>query len=139
GDLAEGRRELEEAAHSFPDDPEPQEALCRLLFEHGDLAEAEQALREKVRRDPTDAAAFHNLGTVHLRLCRHAPPAPWYPQSGRHRADRPRTYLQLGNALEASGQLNEAIEAWEQVLRLAPGDPEATAALRRAGGQTASP
>jgi cytochrome c-type biogenesis protein CcmH/NrfG len=37
--------------------------------------------------------------------------------------------LQLAEALKQTGRIDQAIEAWEQTLRLAPGDRQATAAL----------
>jgi GT2 family glycosyltransferase/tetratricopeptide (TPR) repeat protein/SAM-dependent methyltransferase len=131
GDFAAACRLLEDAARACPNDPEPQEALCRLLFEHGQPAEAERALVEKLRRDPEDAAAYHNLGTVRFSQGRPVDAADCYLESLRRRPDHPNTLFQLGQAYQAAGRVAEAAQAWREVLRLVPGDPEATNALAR--------
>jgi tetratricopeptide (TPR) repeat protein len=68
GDIAAARHEFEQAVAEFPNDVEPLQALCRLLFEHADPADTRQAIEELLRRDPQDAAAYHNLGSVYYRL-----------------------------------------------------------------------
>ena len=45
----------------------------------------------------------------------------------------PATYLHLGFALKESGRLEEAVSAWQQVLRLAPNDVAAHEELKQAG------
>ncbi|HUP79812.1 MAG TPA: tetratricopeptide repeat protein, partial [Pirellula sp.] len=40
---------------------------CRWLFHFGSVEESAKALEELVERDPTDAAAFHNLGLTYVR------------------------------------------------------------------------
>ena len=58
-------------------------------------------------------------------------------QAYRSRSDsgpnHPATYLNLGCALKDSGRMEEAVTAWEQALRLAPGDPMVRAELARVG------
>jgi 2-polyprenyl-3-methyl-5-hydroxy-6-metoxy-1,4-benzoquinol methylase len=91
------------AVDNYPDHPEAREAWCRFLFEHGEPAEAEAALRDKLRRQPEDAAAHHNLGTLNLRLGRYPAAAECYRQSLRYRPHHPATCAQLGFALQQCG------------------------------------
>jgi tetratricopeptide (TPR) repeat protein len=67
GDVESAKRWLEDAVKEFPDREEPWQAMCRLLFDHELLAEAEHAIQELLRRNPDDAAAYHNLGVVYMR------------------------------------------------------------------------
>ena len=57
--------------------------------------------------------------------------------SGSHcgivRMHVPATYLHLGFALKESGRIEEAVSAWQQVLRLAPTDTTALEELKQAG------
>jgi tetratricopeptide (TPR) repeat protein len=131
GDQEAARRELRRAAAECPDDPGPWQSLCRVLFEHGEPAEAEEALQELLRREPKDAAAHHNLGTVYQRQARHEAAVAAYEQSLRLRPDSPGTYFQLGHALRAGGRLREAVAAWKDALRLQPDHAEAREALRQ--------
>jgi cytochrome c-type biogenesis protein CcmH/NrfG len=83
--------------------------------------------------DPTDAWAHHNLGTVYLRTGPFNEAARSLRQSLRYRSNNVATYLNLASALKESGRLEEAMQAWEQVLRLSPGEPTARRELIRAG------
>ncbi len=106
------------------------EALCRLLFDHAEPAETEQELRQLLRLDPENAAAYHNLGTVHFRLHCYPEAVQAYQESLRHRPNTPGTYVQLGNALRESCRLGEAVSAWQEVLRIDPENQAAKEALR---------
>jgi tetratricopeptide (TPR) repeat protein len=132
-DMAGARRDFEQAVKACPDDIEIFDARCRFLFEHADPEETKRALEELIRRVPQDAAAHHNLGTINLRLGDYSAAIKCYRRSLELRPNAPGTYLQLAEALRGAGRMDEAIEAWEQTLRLAPGDPQTTKALREAG------
>jgi GT2 family glycosyltransferase/tetratricopeptide (TPR) repeat protein/2-polyprenyl-3-methyl-5-hydroxy-6-metoxy-1,4-benzoquinol methylase len=111
GALAEAKADLERAVGEFADDLEPREAWCRFLFEHGDAAEAEAALRELLRRDPANASAYCNLGTLNLRLGRYPAAADYYRQSLRYRPDHATTREQLRHALQQCGRVEAAVPA----------------------------
>jgi GT2 family glycosyltransferase/tetratricopeptide (TPR) repeat protein/2-polyprenyl-3-methyl-5-hydroxy-6-metoxy-1,4-benzoquinol methylase len=111
GALDQAKADLKRAVEEFPNDPEAWEAWCRFLFDYGEPAEAEPALRELVRRDPANAAAYSNLGTLNLRLGRYAAAADCYRQSLRHRAGHAATIAQLGQALQQCGRLEAAVPA----------------------------
>jgi glycosyltransferase involved in cell wall biosynthesis/Flp pilus assembly protein TadD len=132
GDPDAARQELEQAVAECPQDPEPLQALCQLLFGRGEPAEAERALRELTRRCPDNASAHHNLGTVCLRLRRPGAAVEAYRQALLHRPDAAETHLNLGYALKECGRLEEAIAAWEATLRLDPGNRAACEELERA-------
>ena len=68
-----------------------------------------------------------------LRSKRHDEAARSFRQALRHRASAPSTYLHLGFALKESGRIEEAVSAWQQVLRLAPADVAAREELKEAG------
>jgi protein O-GlcNAc transferase len=85
-----------------------------------------------LRREPRDPAAYHNLGTVYLRLGRREEAVAAYQESLRLRPNSPGTHFQLGNALRDGGRLREAVATWEEVLRLQPEHPGASEAVRQA-------
>jgi GT2 family glycosyltransferase/spore maturation protein CgeB/Flp pilus assembly protein TadD len=132
GDLQSARREFEQAAADDGIGLDALNALCQFLFEHIDPAEAQAPLEELVRRDPANGAAYQNLGTAYQRLGRHDEAVRAYRQSLGLRPDWAPTYVHLGYALRGSGQIEAAIQAWQKALHLAPGDPDATEALRAA-------
>lgn len=68
GDLPTALREVEETAKEFPEDVELLRARCRFLFEHGGVEQAEQALLDLCRREPSDGAAYHNLGILYVKM-----------------------------------------------------------------------
>jgi tetratricopeptide (TPR) repeat protein len=102
---------------AFPEDAEARQARCRFLFECGDPEEAEQALREQVRREHEDATAYHNLGTVSFRLGRYEAAADRYRQSLRYRPDHRGTCLHLDNALKGIGKNAKASRAMHAIVK----------------------
>jgi tetratricopeptide (TPR) repeat protein len=128
GATHEARQELESAVLAYPADPYVNHAWCRFVFENGDPSEAEQSLLNLVDKNPTDASAFHNLGTVYLRTKRADAAVNAYKTSLQHRPDSAATYLNLGYALQEKGDLARAKQAWREVLRLVPLGGEATEA-----------
>jgi tetratricopeptide (TPR) repeat protein len=97
GDLKAARQELEQAVKDHSEDREAWQALCRFLFEHVSLAEAEPALKSLLRLDPEDARAYHNLGTVYLQQGRGEAAAEACRESLKRRPESAATYLLLGN------------------------------------------
>jgi tetratricopeptide (TPR) repeat protein len=81
GDAAGARQGLETARREWPQELVPLRELCRLLFERGAPEEAATALRELTDRDPRDASAFHNLGTIYCQLGRFDAAMEAYRQS----------------------------------------------------------
>jgi O-antigen biosynthesis protein len=133
GAVEQARARYGEATASYPDDLQILRGLCQFLFDHGSSREAEEALRKLSERDPADASAHHNLGTLLLRGKRYGEATEAYRASLQLRPDAAATYLHLGYALKESRRLDEAVAAWEQVLRLEPGHPAAADELNRLG------
>jgi tetratricopeptide (TPR) repeat protein len=117
-DAAGAWAEVERTQRETPADLEPLQALCQALFEKGDLPEAERALRELVRREPQNGAAYHNLGMVYQRMGQRNLAAEAYRKALDHRPDWPATYVHLGNALKDMGNLEEAERCWTEARRL---------------------
>ncbi len=133
GQKGEARQEFERAASEHPGDAEILGILCRFLFEHVGVAEAESALMALIRCSPEDAAARHNLGTVYRETGRPAQAIEEYRESLRLRPSSPATQSQLGLALEAVGRREEAVSAWREAIRQEPGNRVAREGLQRVG------
>jgi len=128
----DARRLLEEASALAPDETEPLEAWCRYLFAQSDADGASDALTALVARDPENAAAQHNLGTVCLWRGQYEEAAEAYRASLRLRPESADTCIQLGHAFAGCGRDADAISAWREALRIAPDEPRAVAALSAA-------
>lgn len=133
GDEAAARRDLEAAVAERPDDPEPRQALCRLLFERGPAAEAEAALLDLAKRHPEDASAHHNLGTLRLRARRLGEAVGSFRESVRLRPKAAGTWHQLARALKDWGRSREAAGAWRVAAKLDPSDEVARHEVELAG------
>jgi GT2 family glycosyltransferase/tetratricopeptide (TPR) repeat protein len=135
GDREAARRELECALAECPDDLEPLQALCQLLFECGHAVGAERALQDLVRRCPDNASAHQNLGVIYLRLRRPEAAEAAFRQALVHRPDCAATYLHLGCALKDQGRLPEASAAWMEALRLDPANEAVRVELEQVRSQ----
>jgi tetratricopeptide (TPR) repeat protein len=126
------RDELNTAIQATPDDTALLECRCRLVFDRFPPSEAEFAFRDLLARDPQNAAAQHNLGSILYKLRRYDESAGAYRESLRVRPNSASTYLHLGYALRESGNLDAATAAWEEALKLAPNDQTVMQALEEA-------
>ena len=68
----------------------------------------------------TDASAYHNLGTVHLRLRHFSDAAAALAKAIELRPDFAPTYMNLGYALKESGDHQAALKAFNNALRIDP-------------------
>jgi len=128
----DARRLFEEARSAAPDEIEPLEAWCHHLFARSDAEAAFDALTQLVARDPENAAAHHNLGTVCRWRGQYEEAAEAYRASLRLRPESADTCIQLGHAFAGCGRDADAISAWQEALRIAPDEPRAAAALSAA-------
>ncbi|REK21699.1 MAG: glycosyltransferase, partial [Planctomycetota bacterium] len=90
------------------DDREVHNELCRVLFERGDPETAAAALQRLTELEPTDAAAWHNLGTARLRSARYETAVTALRESLRLRPTSPATQRELEvaqGALARAGSL----------------------------------
>lgn len=125
------KRDLAAAASAYRRaiERDPKEAV--LYNELGDVlavdnkfAEAAAAYRQAVRLDPKDADAWHDLGLVLVASHRHRAAREALERAAAL-ADRDEVRLSarihLGALAAEQGRVEEAISAWEQVLREDPG------------------
>jgi GT2 family glycosyltransferase/tetratricopeptide (TPR) repeat protein/2-polyprenyl-3-methyl-5-hydroxy-6-metoxy-1,4-benzoquinol methylase len=108
GNFAGAQRILEKAVADAPDHADVRDALCRFLYEHGSLNEAESALKTFVGKFPDNAAALYNLATVHLRQGRFAEAAESYEASLALRPNWPPAYEHLTECYHQLGRDEEA-------------------------------
>ncbi|HXE53542.1 MAG TPA: tetratricopeptide repeat protein [Tepidisphaeraceae bacterium] len=95
------------------------ENLARLGFEIGRFADAADLLRRAIALRPDSPDLYANLGMVLATAGLAAQAIPVLRQALALRA-RPEAYNNLANALQAVGNFDEALEAYQQCLRLAP-------------------
>ncbi len=117
GDLPAARRALDVACAA--DDRDALECRSQFSFQHGSIEEARAALVQLIARDPENAAALHNLGTILLRADRPQEAVQYYENSLRLRPRSALTYLHLGHAHAAQGAWEPAVAAWQTVCALA--------------------
>jgi tetratricopeptide (TPR) repeat protein len=118
GRLDEARGLLERAVEEFPAEMEPLQRLCQFAFERGATADAEAPLRMLAERQPRDASAQHNLGTVLLNLKRFDEAVAAFRLSLELRPNSAVTHQNLGYALQGLGKEEEAKAAFAEAERL---------------------
>lgn len=91
-----------------------------ILARRGRTAEAEQDLRDAIRRNPAHAPAHFHLGLALLRRGRGGDATAALRESLRHAPDDPDATYYLGEALEAQGDLSGALTTLERAAALAP-------------------
>ena len=94
---------------------------------------AEATYRSLLARDPLQPAALLGLARILVTTGRPAEALPLLERRAHYAAQDPRGWYTLGQAREATGSVDAARAAYEEVARLAPGDQGAQAALRRLG------
>ena len=92
----------------------------RLAPRSGDVARAEAALQRLTELSPSDAEAYHNLGTVRLELGRLAESVKAYQRALKLRPDYATTHEYLAQAYEGLGRNKLARTHRERAARLAP-------------------
>ncbi len=131
GEFAKAEEQWRRVVEEVPNDRAFRERHCRLLFEHFAPSVAEPAFRELIARNPQNAAALHNLGSILYKLGRFDEGTAVYRQSLELRPDCASTYLHLGYALREAGKLDDAVATWEKCLTIEPGNSIATEELDR--------
>jgi tetratricopeptide (TPR) repeat protein len=90
----------------------------------GRLAEAESAYRQILAKVPDNAPALHMLGVVCFQLRR--PEAESLIRRALElQPNYPSAWNNLGHALEGQGQINAALECYQEAVKLRPNYPEA--------------
>lgn len=102
--LAEAEQWARATVDQFPENAAAWEALGRLLFEHGDPAEAAEVLTQFAHRQPANGAAWHNLGMAQLRAGETAAAVESLERSLRVRPDSLATREHWENAVKWSNE-----------------------------------
>ena len=101
-------------------------ALCELGFNFlkaGQVAEAEGCSRQALTEQPDHADAQHLMGIVAFRKQQYDHAVEWIAGAIRQ-APKPEYLLSLGNALQQSGRLEEALKAYDRSVMFKPEDAE---------------
>ena len=101
-------------------------ALCELGFNFlkaGQVAEAEACSRQALTQQPDHADALHLMGTVAFHKQQYDHAVEWVAGAIRQ-APKPEYLLSLGNALQQSGRLDEALKAYDRGVMFKPEDAE---------------
>lgn len=125
-----GKRGSVAAAPAPTPGPEDLNAAGVAALQHGDLGEAERALRAAIAAAPS-AAAHANLGIVLWETRRHDEAAAHLRAAVALEPGHPGHRVNLANALAAGNLLPEAIVEYREALRIAPRHPRATAGLAK--------
>ncbi len=112
------------------------------LIDQGKWPEAQETLQKALDADVTYGQAHNNLGTLYLPK-NNLYQAAWefqYPAKLMPYQPEPRS--NLGLALEAAGKLDEAVDNYDQALKIEPDNPQflgndARARIRRGDRDTA--
>jgi tetratricopeptide (TPR) repeat protein len=101
-------------------------ALCELGFNFlkaGQVAEAEGCSRQALTQQPDHADALHLMGIVAFRKQQYNHAVGWIAGAIRQ-VPKPEYLLSLGNALQQSGRLEEALKAYDRGVMFEPEDAE---------------
>ncbi len=142
GRVDEALRQLAHAALLAPETPRLALEHARVLANLGGLAEAEARLAPALARHPDAVGLLLEYSGLLLRQFRGDEVTVRLQSVLRPRPEHGMLWLQFGRAQEQSGYREEAIEAYRQACRLAPGEAEPriqlAAVLRREGRSTAA-
>ncbi len=116
-------------------------SIGRSLEELGRLDEAEQSFRAGLAQAPTHAAAADDLGGFLIRRQRYREALHYFQALVGNKPRIPRYHVGHGVALAGLGRADQALQAYDRALALAPGMPMArdnrAALLKSRGAQPA--
>jgi protein O-GlcNAc transferase len=110
------------------------ELLAAGLQHHqaGRLGEAEACYRRVLAAQPGHADALHLLGVIAHQVRRHDVAVKLISQAIKRNEQNPFYFSDIGNALAAQGELDEAITAFRQAIRIKPNYAQAHSNLGNA-------
>jgi len=121
-----------EAIRVDPRDLDAQINRGTALLLAGRTRDAIGAFREALEIDPERADALNNLGVAYLRAGREKSGVVNIERAARH-LESPQILLNIAHLRESAHRKAEALEAYEEALRLAPRDKEGLAGRKRLG------
>jgi tetratricopeptide (TPR) repeat protein len=95
----------------------------------GDLARAVECFEAAIRHDSTMASAYHHLGKCYIRLGKYAHAVGLLTQVAKKRPKLATARIDLGNALTAKGDLEQAKMHFDAVLADKPENAKALLGL----------
>ncbi|MBW8866443.1 MAG: tetratricopeptide repeat protein, partial [Acidobacteria bacterium] len=138
GRLADAAKSFERAAAIDSNNASYWANLGNARRAGGDRAGAEQAYRRALDVDARYADAANGLGVLLVEAQRPGEAVPWFERALASAPDLVEARLNLGIALQQSGDLSRAGDAYRAVLKTAPREArerEAAAKLLRALGE----
>lgn len=124
GDLPAARTELSRAVALDPRNAAAQNNLGNALKSLGLAGEAERHYRESIRLAPRYADPLNGLGVLLVELDRPAEAVPFFDRALELEPRRHEVRLNRGVALQAAGDREGAIAAYQAFLTASASDPE---------------
>ncbi len=112
--------------------------LAHALAATGDLNGAADEFNELLKRDPNDAGAQADLGTVYFKLHNYQDALVHLQASITLRSDDADVLTNYGTVLAIMGRFREAIKAFQQALTIDPNHEAARANLNQAKANLAT-
>lgn len=91
-----------------------------LLYNQGNMVEAEQLQRRAIQCDPNNGMAYNNLGVTLNALHKHAEAIPFFKRGVALQPGNSRPVNNLGDSLVKSGHFEEGIAHLKKALQLDP-------------------
>lgn len=129
GSLQAARSILADMAEQQPACPEIRAALGKVCSYQQDYPTAVTHLEQALQADPYDLETLFNLGYVYGAVGRYEESIDCLRQLKRHTPQLPALYRWEGVALDRLGRGGEALQAFQEALRLKPDYDEALAGL----------
>ncbi len=121
GHLAEAEIACDRILAERPDDPHVLHLRGLLAFERRDLALARQLFERAIQLNPHVADFFNSLGAVLAECNAKEASIAAFKKAVRLRNSFPKAWQNLAVTLTQSGQLAEALAAWNSAIEYAPG------------------
>jgi tetratricopeptide (TPR) repeat protein len=90
------------------------------LFQHGYLDSAAESFRQVIYRQPQNAEAYYNLGTLYLRKTDFPQAQRYLEQTVKLRPEYPEAWNNLGMIAAQQNQLDDAVRNFKQSLAQRP-------------------
>lgn len=103
--------------------------LAKLFISDGQASRADAALAKAIENNPTDPVVQDLVGTIYSMIGEYGLAREWFEKATSQRADHVPFMLNLANNLVYHGQLDEAEEIFNRIIKIQPDTPQAHWAL----------
>jgi cellulose synthase operon protein C len=114
---------VEKHTKAYPQQTHAQELLAALYRQSGRLAQAEQVLEQLLRAEPKRVSAYRELAAVYALKKEPQKIEALYQRGLQHNTDSGGLLILLAEHYQASGRDQEALDAYNRLLKLAPQSP----------------